>query len=295
MPKKRKHHQPEPTTPARPVQTPIPHAKDDEHVESFWSSNLLTWLIGIGAFLLLSVGLVAAFRTLEERKAKSPSNNTIAAGGSTSATTATPAGTNFGTVEVAQALMVTADLDFGIQIPSIAEALKQIERRSEPLDGKGRTFAVLDAYGEPTPEGKLHISMHVSTEKPGKGALVFKRTGAVLWEGRIVPGTNKVSNFSGKNLLILVDNGQGKLWTVDGSSNPTTVLDANIKEAGIPLRDLWLDQTEREVTFIYSACGCPVKVQTRRDGEKTLRTKDQPVIFPDDPAVVTIIEKVMGW
>ena len=293
MSKKRKQHQPEPTAPSRPVQAPIPHAKDDEHVESFWSSNLLTWLIGIAAFLLLSIGLVAGFRTLEARKAQSPPNNSLTAGGN--APVSAPAGTNFATVEVAQALMVTADLDFGPQIPSIAEALKQIERRSEPQDGKGRTFAVLDAYGEPTPDGKLHISMHVSTEKPGKGALVFKPTGAVLWEGRIVPGTNKVSNFSGKNLLILVDNGQGKLWTVDGSSNPTTVLDANIKEAGIPLRDLWLDQTEREVTFMYSACGCPVKVQTRRDGERTVRTKDQPLIFPDDPAVVTIIEKVMGW
>jgi len=219
-----------------------------------------------------------------------PSNSLVVANPATT----TPASTNISVIEVAQALMVTTELDFGPQIPSIADALKEIERRYEPADGAGRTFAILDAYGEPTPEGKLHLSMHISTEKPGKAALVFKRTGAVLWEGKIIPAT-KPAHFSGKDLLILVDNGQNKLWTIDGSNNPATILDANVKEAGIPLRDLWLDQTEREVTFMYSACGCPVKVQTRRDGERTLRTKDQPVIFPDDPAVVTVIQKVMAW
>jgi hypothetical protein len=42
--------------------------------------------------------------------------------------------------------------------PSIAEALTQIERRYQPDDGQGRTFAALDAYGEATPDGKLHMS-----------------------------------------------------------------------------------------------------------------------------------------
>ena len=60
-------------------------------------------------------------------------------------------------MEVAKAVMVTAELDFGPKVPSIAEALNQIERRYQPDDGQGRTFAVLDAYGEPTPDGKLHI------------------------------------------------------------------------------------------------------------------------------------------
>ena len=86
-------------------------------------------------------------------------------------------------MDVAKAVMVTAELDFGPKIPSIAEALNQVERRYQPDDGQGRTFAILDAYGEPTPDGKLHISMHVSSEKPGGGQLVFKKTGEVLWRG----------------------------------------------------------------------------------------------------------------
>ncbi|MGF2076130.1 hypothetical protein, partial [Enterococcus casseliflavus] len=75
--------------------------------------------------------------------------------------------TNIATMEVAQAIMVTVELDFGPKPPSIAEALKDIERRYEPADGRGRTFAILDAYGEPIADGKLHMSMHVSSEKPG--------------------------------------------------------------------------------------------------------------------------------
>lgn len=203
--------------------------------------------------------------------------------------------TNLPAMEVAQALMVTVELDFGPQVPSIAEALQHIERRSEPEDGQGRTFAILDAYGQPTPDGKLHMSMHVSSEKTGKAAIVFKRTGAVLWQSRIIPSKTKTNAFTGKDLLILLDAGQGKSVTVDGSNNPATILDANVKEIGIPVRNFWPDGTEKEVTFIYSACGCPVKVMTRRVGERTERTKEMPVIFPDDPAVVTLITKVMAW
>ena len=204
--------------------------------------------------------------------------------------------TNFGTMEVAQALMVTVELSFEPQVPSIAEALKEIERRSEPDDGRGRTFAILDAYGEPTTDGKkLHMSMHVSTEKPGKAALVFKRTGEVLWQSKIIPSKTKTNAFTGKDLVILIDNGQGRVVTVDGSNNPATILDATVKEIGIPVRDFWPDGAEREVTFIYSACGCPVKVMTRRVGDRTMRTKDAPVIFPDDPAAVAVITKIMAW
>ena len=77
------------------------------------------------------------------------------------------------TMEVNKAVMVTAELDFGPQVPTIAQALTQIERRYKPADGVGRTFAILDAYGEPTGTGKLHLQMHVSSEKAGQGALVF--------------------------------------------------------------------------------------------------------------------------
>ena len=199
-------------------------------------------------------------------------------------------------MEVNQAVMVTVELDFGSSLPTVAEALREIERRHQPDTGTGRTFAILDAYGEPTPDGKkLHMSMHVSSEKPGIGSLVFKRTGAVLWSSRIVPSTNTTSASSGNALTIYVGNETGQLWTVDGSSNPASILEASIKEAGQPLRDLWPDGSEREITFIYSACGCPVKVMCSRVGDRTMRTKDLPVIFPDDPAAVSLISRLMRW
>lgn len=198
------------------------------------------------------------------------------------------------TMEVAKAVMVTADLDFGGRPPSIAEALREIDRRYTPIDGTGRTFAILDAYGEPTPDGKLHISMHVSSEKQGMGSLIFRRTGEVLWQSRIVPASQPPA-FSVKNLGILLDNGSGTTYTVDGSGNPASILDARIKELAVPVRDFWPDGTEREVTFIYSMCGCPVKVMARRVGSHTVRTKELPVIFPDDPPVVATIERLMGW
>ena len=192
--------------------------------------------------------------------------------------------------------MVTVELEFGANVPSIAEALREVERRSQPEDGVGRTFAILDAYGEPTPDGKLHMSMHVSSEKPGLAALIFKRTGEVLWRSQIVRGTNAApGNLANRGLVILVENGAGQTVTVDGSNNPRTVLQAKAKEMGVLVGDIWPEGTEREVTFLYSACGCPVKVMTMRVGEKTIRTRHLPVIFPDDPAVVTVIKRLMAW
>jgi len=196
---------------------------------------------------------------------------------------------------VDEAVMVTVELDFGPRMPSISEALAEVERRHRPDDSKGRVFAILDAYGEPTPDGKkLHISMHVSSEKPGTGTLVFRLTGEVLWESRIVPSA-KTNTFSGKNLTILLDDGKGRAFMVDGSSKPSSILDATIKEGGVTMRNFWPDGAEREVTFLYSACGCPVKVMVRRKGDVTERTKELPVIFPDDPAVVQLITKLMRW
>ena len=196
------------------------------------------------------------------------------------------------TMDVAKAVMVTVELDFGARVPSIAEALTQIERRYQPDDGQGRTFAVLDAYGEPTPSGKLHMSMHVSSEKPGGGQLIFKKTGEVLWRGKINPSSQPVQP---KNLTILLDNGKGTTLTVDGSGNPTSIIDARVKPGDLPVRDIWPDGQERELTFIYSACGCPVKLFARRVGDRTMRVSDTPVIFPDDPAAVTLIARLMRW
>jgi hypothetical protein len=174
--------------------------------------------------------------------------------------------------------------------------LPEIERRYEPDDGQGRTFAILDAYGEPTTNGKLHISMHVSTEKPGLGALVFRRTGESLWKTRIVPATHPpTSSFAGKNLFIMLDNEEGKPFLLEESKGATSILDAVVRDTGMPVHDFWPDAAERPVTFFYSACGCPVKVLARRVGDKTVRTKELPVIFPDDPPVAAAISRLMGW
>lgn len=200
------------------------------------------------------------------------------------------------TMEAFQAVMVTVELDFGKPVPSIADALREIDRSYHPDDGHGRTFAILEAYGGPTADEKLHISMHVSTEKPGIGALMFRRTGEVLWKTRIVPAAHPpASSFAGKNLLIMVDDGHGKPQLLDGSKGATTVLDAIVRDLALPVRDFWPDGEEREVTLFYSACGCPVKLKARRVGDNTVRTTDLPVIFPDDPAVAATISRLMGW
>lgn len=196
------------------------------------------------------------------------------------------------TMDVAKAVMVTVELDFGPKVPTIAEALTQVERRYQPDDGQGRTFAILDAYGEPTPDGKLHMSMHVSSEKPGEGQLVFKRTGEVLWRGKINPTSQPIQP---KNLTMLLDNGKGTTLTVDGSTNPSSIIEARVKPGDLPVRDAWPDGQEREMTFIYSACGCPVHVLVKRAGDRTVRVKDMPVIFPDDPPVVKLITQFMRW
>lgn len=196
------------------------------------------------------------------------------------------------TMAVNTAVMVTADLDFGPQIPTIAQALAEVERRYRPDDGLGRTFAVLDAYGEPTPDHKLHISMHVSSEKAGQGSLVFRRTGAVLWNSKITPVPGAIS---AKTLTVYINDDQGASWIVDGKSGASFILDAKLRDKPVAIRDFWPDGVEREVTLIYSACGCPVKVMARRAGERTVRTKELPVIFPDDPPAVQTIAQLMRW
>lgn len=212
-----------------------------------------------------------------------------------------PATTNVlaSTMEINQAMMVTVDLDFGGKPTTIAEALREIERKYDPTDGAGRTFAILDAYGEPTPENKLRVSMHVSSERVGGGSLVFRRTGETLWQARFTPLSpdKKPPAIGGQNLLIFINdpNDEKKMLTIDGSSNPLSILDATVKELGQPLKAAWSEGQEREMTFLYSSCGCPVKVKVRREGERTWRTKELPVIFPDDPAVADVITALMRW
>src|ERR1051326_3653236 len=135
-----------------------------------------------GFWLMLGTGLVVACAaavlfaqknhgTAAIAKGASSGTNSVAAQSSQSPA----APVDLPTMPINQAVMVTVELDFGPAIPSIAEALRQVDRRYKPDDGRGRTFAILDAYGEPTSTGKLHMSMHVSSEKPGTGALVFRR------------------------------------------------------------------------------------------------------------------------
>ena len=203
---------------------------------------------------------------------------------------------NLPTLEVDQALMVTVELDFGGKPPSIAQGLGEIERRYAPDDGQGRTFAIIEAYGEPTTNGLLHISIHVSAEKPGIATMIFRRTGEVLWRNRIVPATgHPTSSFAGNNLFIMIGDAQGKPFMVDGSKGAASILDAKLRDSNVTVRDFWPDGTEREATFFYSACGCPVKVTAVRVGDKTARTRELPVIFPDDPQAVKAISRLMGW
>ena len=237
--------------------------------------SVMIWFLAMGILVLSSLGAQT------QLLAGSPISNRVE---------------SLPSIEVAQSLMVTVELDFGAKPPSIAQALRQIERRYKPDDGQGRTFAVLDAYGEPTPDGKLHMSMHVSTEKPGIGELIFRRTGESLWKARIIPATHApTSSFAGKELFIMLDDEAGKPFVLDGSKGCASILDCVVRDTGMPVMDFWPNGAEREVTFFYSACGCPVKVQARRVKDKTVRSKELPVIFPDDPAVVATISRLMGW
>lgn len=245
--------------------------------------NVKQWL-AIGAMItMLAVATAIFYRTFfSDKKSAKP------------VASAPPAASpTLNKMNVAQAVMVTEELDFGLPVPSIAQALSEIERGYAPDDGQGRTFAILDAYGEPTPDGKLHISMHVSSEKPGTGYLRFKRTGKILWQARI--GNPGDAPAGAKNLLIYLDNGAGGTFVLDGTRSGASVLDGFLKDSQQKVRDVWPDQTVREITYVYSACGCPVKVLVRRVGERTERVKDTPVIFPDDPAAVQTIAQLMKW
>jgi hypothetical protein len=194
------------------------------------------------------------------------------------------------TMDVAKAVMVTVEEDFG-KGATVASAIKQVERRFKPDDGVGRTFAVLDAYGETMPDGRVHMSMHVSSEKPGMGQLVHKQTGKVLWDAKINPVSSPPSP---KALRIIVEPTPGNGFNVDVKS-ADNILGATASGKGVPVGSVWPDGAEMEVTFIYSMCGCPVKAMVKRVGDKTMRTKDLPVMFPDDPDALQTIAKFMRW
>lgn len=206
------------------------------------------------------------------------------------------AATNLTRMEVNEDTMITVELNFGKKIPSISEALRQVRRIYQPSDGEGRTFAIIDAFSEATPEGKLQLSMRISTEKPGAGALFFSRTGEILWQSKIEPPKMPdTSTFTGKSLIVYFDNGKGETFQVDGSANANCILNAKLKGSAQPVKYFWPIGAEREVTFVYSTCSCPVKVMAKRVGDTTIRTKEQRVIFPDDPAAVAELQRLMCW
>ena len=91
------------------------------------------------------------------------------------------------------------------------------------------------------------------------------------------------------------DKAAGTSMLLDGSKGVTHVLDVPLNNSPSLVRDLWPDGAEREFTFIYSVCGCPVKAKVRRTGETTARTSELPVMFPDDPAALDVISQLMGW
>jgi hypothetical protein len=261
-------------------------------LENAQKAKQILWFCGVCVAIVATASRV----TGEDKLVLAPLATNAAASSSNSLQKSSIGASNLPTLEVAHSVMITAELNFGRAIPTIAGALQEIERHSNPVDGFGRTFAILDAYGEPTASGKLHISMHISAEKPGLGSLVFRPTGDVLWKSRIVPATSPpASSFAGKNLLIMISDGQGKPYLLDGSKGSPSVLDAIVRDLNVPVREFWPDGAEREATFFYSACGCPVKVTALRFQDKTVRTKELPVIFPDDPAIARAISRLMGW
>jgi flagellar basal body-associated protein FliL len=247
--------------------------------------------------LAVVIGLAVAAAILAWRSRSDPAPESSSAGAphlrTNPVTTTASTVTNLPSIEAAQAVVVTVDLDFSGQNRSIKEALKEIERRHQPEDGVGRTFAMLDAWGETNVNGKMRVSMHLSMEKPGIGALVFKPKGEELWKSRILPA--KTGPPGPRNLTIIMEDNAGSSVMLDGTKGATRVLDVPIHNSTSRVRDLWPDGQEREFTFVYSACGCPVKAKVRRQGDATVRTTELPVLFPDDPAALSVINALMGW
>lgn len=196
-----------------------------------------------------------------------------------------------------ESVMVTVEENFGSGIHTIGEALKLIERKYQPFDNQGRTFAILDAYGEKLPDGRMHISMHISSEKVGGAQMVLTTTGKVLWNAKIYPKKDGTKVAGEKQFMIYIerDNEKDKYYTVNGSGNPATIFDCLLDETKVPVSTYWKNNSVKEFIFIYSACGCPVHVKFLRNGNKSIFQSGDNVIFPDDPGVLTVIHKLMGW
>lgn len=193
--------------------------------------------------------------------------------------------------------MVTVEEYFGPTALTIADALFLIERKYTPFDNQGRTFAILDAYGNKMSDGRMHISMHISSEKAGGAQLILSTTGKVLWNCKIYPkkdGT-KIAAQKQLNIYIERENEKDKYYTVDGSGNPATIFNCKLNETKVSMNDYWKDNTVKEFIFIYSACGCPVHAKFLRKGNRSVFQSGDNVIFPDDSAVLAVIHSLMAW
>jgi hypothetical protein len=196
-----------------------------------------------------------------------------------------------------ESVMVTIEENFGSGVNTIADALKMVERRYQPFDHQGRTFAILDAYGNKMPDGRMHISMHISSEKAGDAQLIFQPTGKILWNTKIYPKKDGTKVAAEKQFMIYIgrENEKDKYYTVDGSGNPETIFNCKLDETKVPVNDYWKNNTVKEFIFIYSACGCPVHAKFLRNGNKSVFQSGDNVIFPDDPGVLAVIHKLMAW
>jgi hypothetical protein len=260
------------------------------------------WLpAAIAAAVLLGAGVVWHLCTRGPAAPQTPPGSQTAARPSAPATTPPNSPTPIPeppltTIAVAEAAMVVVDLDYGAEVPPVAQALTEIERYYEPDDGAERTFAILDARTQPAPPGKLELVMHIDGEKAGIGKLIFRRTRAVIWHARIGPQVKPVTSaYAGKSLFITIADAKDKPWLVDGAHGAPSILDCGFTGRTGTVRDQWADDEERQVTFFYSVCGCPVEVMVRRAGNTTVRSSDLPVLFPDDPSVAATINGLMGW
>lgn len=241
---------------------------------------------------MLSITGLVALCSCEQR----PATSTASTGSAAASPAQTVADTNTPPMEAAQSVVVTHDLESGPTAPSLADMVLQLDRRHHPTDGAGRTFAILEAFTQPGADaGKFRLSLRVSTEEPGVGEIIFRRTGQSLWKNRITAALKKPS-FNAGSLTILFQAEDGKSFTVDGSANPQSIFDATLKEAAIPVGQAWPEGEVRDLAFIYSACGCPIHVKCRRVGDRTVRTEAATqMIFPDDPAVLQVINSLMRW
>src|SRR5580765_169582 len=107
---------------------------------------------GIAAAVVLAGAVMAILAQKNHQSAADSEGARVASTNNNAAAQQKPAAAvEIPTMPINQAVMVTVELDFGPKVPGIADALREVERRSTPDDGHGRTFAILDADGEPTP------------------------------------------------------------------------------------------------------------------------------------------------